>query len=91
MAMPKVIKEAEERTIDSAFLFQSFLVVPQIGELELGEMMKYEISSQPSSLFEDKHWQRKPDKSTLLEDMSKQSSSVEGALPQCITKIEHYI
>lgn len=67
LAKLKAIKEAEDRTIDSALLFQRLLVVSQIVELDLDEMMKYELSLQPPSLFKDMHRQRKPNKSSLLE------------------------
>ena len=57
----------KERGIDLVLLFKKrFLVVPQSGDLCLEELMKYELSPYPPSLFEGKNLIRKPDKAPLL-------------------------
>ena len=59
------IKIAADRTIDSALLFQRFMVVSQTGELSLEEVMRYELSSFPPTLFEARNVFRKADKPQL--------------------------
>ena len=58
-------KIAADRTIDSALLFQRFMVVSQTGELSLEEVMRYELSSFPPTLFEARNGFRKADKPQL--------------------------
>lgn len=56
---------AEGKVFDSTWSFQRLGPVSQSGEFNLGEVMKYESSPYPSSLFETKLLQ-KPDKPVLL-------------------------
>lgn len=91
LASAKAVKVAEDRTIDPALLFQRFLVVSQSGELCLDDVMKYELSPYPPSLFEAKHRLRKPDKPALLEAIRNHAVSVEDAALQSIPKTEHYV
>ena len=62
LASARFIKVTVDRVIDSALLFQRYLVVSQSGDLCLEEVMKYEFSPYPPSLFEGKYILRKPDK-----------------------------
>lgn len=91
LASAKAVKVTEERTIDPALLFQRFLVVSQTGDLSVGEVMQYELSAHPPSLFEAKHQLRKPDKPALLEAIRSHSSSKDNADIQSIPKTEHYV
>ena len=91
LASAKAVKVAEDRSIDPALLFQRFLVVSQTGELNLEEVMKYELSPYPTALFEDRHRLRKADKPALLEAIRKHATSVDGAILQYIPKTEHYV
>jgi hypothetical protein len=84
LASAKAVKVAEDRTIDPALLFQRFLVVSQSGELSLDEVMKYELSPYPPSLFEAKHQLRKPDKPALLEAIRNHATSVDDSVLQSI-------
>ena len=59
------IKVAPDRTIDSALLFQHFLIVSQTGEPSLEEVMCYELSPFPPALFEAGNIFRKADKPQL--------------------------
>jgi len=56
---------APDRTTDPAFLFQRFLVVSRSGDLCLGEVMSYELSSFPPALFKARNVLRKADKPQL--------------------------
>ena len=88
LASVNAVKVAEDRTIDPALLFQRFLVVAQNGELNLHEVMKYELSPYPASLFESKYQLRKTDKPSLLEAIRKHVSSVDDAILQFILNTE---
>jgi len=46
------VKVAPDQTIDSALLFQRFLVVSNTEDLSLKEVMSYELSPFPPALFE---------------------------------------
>ncbi len=52
LASTRSVTVDKERGIDPALLFQRFLVVSQSGDLCLEEVMKYELSPYPPSLFE---------------------------------------
>ena len=67
LASARAIKVTNDRSIDPALLFQRFLVVSQSGDICLNDVMKYELSPYPPSLFEAKHHLRKPDKAQLLD------------------------
>jgi hypothetical protein len=67
LATAGAIKITEDRTIDPALLFQRFLVVSQSGHLNLSEVMEYELSPYPPSLFEAKDCLCKTDKAQLVE------------------------
>ena len=54
-------KIAADLTIDSALLFQRFMLVSQTGELSLEEVMRYELSPFPPTLFEARNVFRKAD------------------------------
>src|SRR5437870_13821911 len=58
---------APDRTIDSAILFQRFLVVAKTGEFSLKEVMSFELSPFPPALFETTHVLRKADKPQLAQ------------------------
>ena len=65
LGQQSTIKIAADRTIDSALLLQRFMVVSQTGELSLEEVMRYELSSFPPTLFEVRNVFRKADKPQL--------------------------
>ena len=65
LGQTSAIKVAPDRTIDSALLFQRFLVVSQTGELSLEEVMRYELTPFPPALFEARNVFRKADKPQL--------------------------
>ena len=63
LGQQSTIKIAADRTIDSALLFQRFMVMSQTvtGELSLEEVMRYEISPFSPALFEAINVLRKAD------------------------------
>ena len=67
MASARAIEVTEDRAIDPALLFQRFLIVPQSGDLSLNDVMDYELSPYPPSLFEAKNQLRQPDKPQFRE------------------------
>ena len=67
LAASRTIKITEDQTIDPTLLFQRFLVISQSGELGFNEILHYELSPHPPSLFEAKDILCKPDKAQLLE------------------------
>ena len=56
-----------EQTIDPALLFQRMLVISQTADITLDELLGFELSPFPPSLFEDKGILRKADKPQLVE------------------------
>ena len=81
----------KERGIDPALLFQRCIVVSQSGDLCLEEVMKYELSPYPPSLFELKNLLRKPDKAPLLHAVRSLVNSSNDAILQVIPKTDHYV
>ena len=61
------IQVAPDRTIDPSLLFERFLVVSRTGDLSLQEVMTYELSPFPPSLFEGNKILRKADKPQLAQ------------------------
>ena len=90
-ASARSIKVTVDRVIDPALLFQRFLVVSQSGDLCLEEVMKYELSPYPPSLFEGKYILRKPDKAKLLEAIRKHVIPESEAILQFIPRSDHYV
>ena len=66
---------ADGRTIDPNLLFQRFLVVSETGDLSLDEVVKYELSPYPTSLFEAKYLLRKVEKAQLLDALKNHMTS----------------
>ena len=91
LASARSIKVRVDRVIDPALLFQRFLVVSQSGDLCLEEVMKYELSPYPPSLFEGKYILRKPDKAKLLEAIRKHVIPESEAILQFIPRTDHYV
>ena len=65
MGSSSAVIVAPDRTIDANLLFQRFLVVSRTGDLSLEEVMQFELSPYPPSLFEDRNIMRKADKPQL--------------------------
>ena len=88
---------APDRTIDPTLLFQRFLVVSQTGDLSLEEVMNFELSPYPLSLFEDNKILRKADKPQLahaISDHCTKALACEGApdtTPSASLQTERYV
>jgi hypothetical protein len=92
LASARMVKVAEDRTIDPALLFQRFLVVSQTGDLSLEEVLSYELSPYPPSLFEEKNLLRKVDKAQLLDGLKNHVASCsDEAVLHYIPEVEHNI
>ena len=91
LASTRAVTVDKERGIDPALLFQRFLVVSQSGDLCLEEVMKYELSPYPPSLFEGKNLLQKPDKAPLLHAVRSHVNSSNDAILQVIPKTGHYV
>ena len=91
LASARAIKITNDRSIDPALLFQRFLVVSQSGDICLNDVMKYELSPYPPSLFEAKHHLRKPDKAQLLDAIRSHVTSSDDAVLQLNPKTDHYV
>ena len=91
LASTRAVTVDKERGIDPALLFQRFIVVSQSGDLCLEEVMKYELSPYPPSLFELKNLLRKPDKAPLLHAVRSLVNSSNDAILQVIPKTDHYV
>ena len=91
LAASRTIKITEDQTIDSALLFQRFLVVSQSEELGLDEVLHYELSPHLPSLFEANNVLRNPDKAQLLEVIREYLSSSKAAKLEVIPKTDHYV
>ena len=82
------IKVAPDRTIDSALLFQHFLIVSQTGEPSLEEVMCYELSPFPPALFEAGNIFRKADKPQLAHAICDHASD---AIIDTVPETDHYV
>lgn len=82
------IKVAPDRTIDSALLFQRFMVVSKTGELSLNEVMSYELSPFPPALFEARHVFRKADKPQLAHAIREHAKD---AILDYVPETEYYV
>ena len=92
LASSMAVKVVEDRTIDPALLFQRFLVVSQTGDLQLDEVMSYELCPYPTSLFEAKNTLRPPDKPQLAEAIRNHvTTKSEDAVTQRVPGTDHYV
>jgi len=89
LASSEAIDVAKDKTIDPALLFQRFLVVSQTADLSLDEVMAYELSPYPPSLFEAKHLLRKPNKAQLMAAIKELSA--DDAVLKDVPEVEHYV
>jgi len=92
LALAHAVKVTEDRTIGPALLFQRFLVVSQSGELSLEEVMNYELSPYPPSLFEAKDLLRKPDKAQLIDALKTNVTTIsDEAVLKSAPEVEHNV
>ena len=92
LASSKSVLVANDTTLDPSLLFQRFIMVSQTGDINLAEVMSYELSSYPLSLFEGKHILRKADKPQLADSIKHMVSSNSAmALPNVVKETEHYV
>lgn len=80
---------AKDKTIDTALLLQRFLVVSQTADISLDEVMAYELSPYPPSLFGAKHLLHKPNKAQLMAAIKEQSS--DDVVLKDVPEVEHYV
>ena len=88
LGQQSTIKIAADRTIDSALLFQRFMVVSQTGELSLEEVMRYELSPFPPTLFEARNVFRKADKPQLAHAIR---DNVSDAMLDCVPESTRHV
>ena len=91
LASTRSVTVDKERGIDPALLFQRFLMVSQSGDPCLEDVMKYELSPYPPSLYEGNHLLRKPDKAPLLHAVRSHVTSSNDAIRQVIPRTDHYV
>lgn len=82
------ITVAPDRTIDASLLFEHFMVVSQTGELSLEEVMCYEPSPFPPSLFEARNIFRKADKPQLAQAIGDEATD---AILDSVPETERYV
>ena len=87
----KDVTSDRERGIDPAMRFQRCAVVPQLGDICLEELMEYELSPYPPSLFEERNILRKPDKARFLHAVRSHVTSSNDSILQVIPKTDHYV
>ena len=80
LASGRVIKVTRDETIDPALLFQRFLVLSQSGDLCVDDVLQYELSPYPPSLFEAKCVLRKEDKAQFMDAMRNHAVASETAV-----------
>jgi 5'-3' exonuclease len=93
LANSSAVKVAPDRTIDPGLLFQRFLVASRTGHLSIEEVMTYELSPYPSSLFEDKNTLRKADKPQLAHAMYDHCNKMPSSetTSDVVPKTERYV
>ena len=86
------VQLAPEQTIDPALLFQRFVVVSKTGELSMQEVMNYELSPFPPSLFEARNIFREADKPQITVAIADHSRKVsDEAIKDSTPKTDHYV
>lgn len=88
LGQKSTIKIAPDQTIDSALLFQGFMIVSQTEELSLEEVMRYELSPFPPALFEATNVFQKADKPQLAHAICDHASD---AILNSVPETECYI
>ena len=90
LACGRVIKVTQDETFDPALLFQRFPVLSQSGDLCVDDVLQYELSPYPPSLFEAKYVLRKADKAQLMDAVRKHAVASETAVLQTLPTTDHY-
>jgi len=85
------INVAPDQVIDTALLFQRFLVVSKTGELSLEDVMGFELSSFPPALFEARNVLRKPDKPQLAHAIADHVSKTSNEVLAELIPTEQYV
>ena len=75
------VKIAHDRTIGPALLFQRFLVVSRSGDHSFEEVLTYELSPYPPTLFETRNILRKVDKPQLAQAIRDHAADL---LSECV-------
>ena len=92
LASASTIRIAKTRAIDSALLFQRFLVVSQTAELSLDKIMSYKLSPYPQALFEAKHVLWKTDKAKLMHALKTHVTAISNeAVLETAPEAEHNV
>jgi hypothetical protein len=86
MVSSSAVPVSPDRSINTILLFQRFLVASRSAEVSAEEVMSYELSAFPISLFQDKSLIRKADKHHLAQAIDshycKQTTNVDHVIPQ---------
>ncbi|KAJ8023975.1 hypothetical protein HOLleu_36567 [Holothuria leucospilota] len=93
MGCSSAVKVAPDKSIDTNLLFQRFLVVSRTGDLSLEDVMKYELSPFPPSLFEDNDILWKADKPKLAQALIAHFNNTPSceSTPDVIPQTERYV
>jgi hypothetical protein len=81
-----------EVSLDPALLFQRLFIVASSSQMDLDEVLKYELCSYPTSLFDNPTCLRRPDKPQLARALTlhAQSTEVEN-MQSSPTDTHHYV
>ena len=90
LASACAIKVSEYQAIDPALLFQRLLIVSPSEKLGFNDVLKYELSSYPSSLFETKYVLRTPDKAQFQEAIRDHAALTGNAVLKTIPHTDHH-
>jgi len=86
------VQITSEQTIDPALLFQRFVVVSKTEDLSMEEVMNFELSPFPPSLFEARNILRKAGKPQLAVAITEHSRKISNeAVTDSIPKTDHYV
>ena len=92
MGNTSAVKIAPDRAIDPALLFQRFLVVSRSGDLDLGDILSYELSPFPPALFEARNILRKADKPQLAQAIRDHATDLSSeALMNSLPETDCYV
>ena len=86
------VNVSQDRSIDTALLFQRLLVISNAGDCSLEEVLEYELSPFPPALFEASYIMRKPEKTQLAKAIDDYACSLsDEAVTNEVPQTESYV
>lgn len=85
------VKLQEDRSIDSALMFQRMVIAAQAGDVSLKDALSYELAPYPPALFQSSTMPLKADKPALAQAILKHSGERTDSVLQTPPATDHYV